>query len=282
MAAHLKEAHAELLRTFQSNSSDTTSVRSQLTKLKIALTEAGLLVPSFSVTTSAGGTSDGASRAQLPADVESLVMARDVLEVGALFSIRVKDINSFDRYMNLLKAFYNDFSSQLPPSTNHEPLLGLSLLRLLSSNAIASFHTALEALPSDLVQKSPYLQHPVNLERWLMEGSYSKVWRAQKEAPREEYKFFVDSLMGTIRHEIASCEEKAYDSLPLRDAAMLLFFDNAQDVMNFANERGWIINPTTQTVHFPNAAPDYSKTEIPKKSIIALNLQFAKELESIV
>ena len=33
-------------------------------------------------------------------------------------------------------------SSKLPPSPNHEPLLGLSLLRLLSSNAIASFHTA--------------------------------------------------------------------------------------------------------------------------------------------
>ncbi len=70
---------------------------------------------------------------------------------------------------------------------------------MLSSNAIAGFHAALEALPSDLVQKSKYIQHPIHLERWLMEGSYSKVWRAQKDAPREEYKFFVDSLMGTIR-----------------------------------------------------------------------------------
>lgn len=32
-----------------------------------------------------------------------------------------------------------------------------------------------------------------------MEGSYSKVWNAREEAPAEEYKFFVDSLMGTIR-----------------------------------------------------------------------------------
>jgi len=32
-----------------------------------------------------------------------------------------------------------------------------------------------------------------------MEGSYSKVWNAREEAPVEEYKFFVDSLMGTIR-----------------------------------------------------------------------------------
>lgn len=32
-----------------------------------------------------------------------------------------------------------------------------------------------------------------------MEGSYSKVWKAREEAPAEEYKFFVDSLMNTIR-----------------------------------------------------------------------------------
>lgn len=32
-----------------------------------------------------------------------------------------------------------------------------------------------------------------------MEGSYSKVWNAHEEAPAEEYKFFVESLMGTIR-----------------------------------------------------------------------------------
>ena len=34
-----------------------------------------------------------------------------------------------------------------------------------------------------------------------MEGSYSKVWNARLEAPAEEYKFFVDSLMGTIRYD---------------------------------------------------------------------------------
>ena len=32
-----------------------------------------------------------------------------------------------------------------------------------------------------------------------MEGSYSKVWNAREEAPTDEYKIFVDSLVGTIR-----------------------------------------------------------------------------------
>jgi 26S proteasome regulatory subunit N12 len=83
-----------------------------------------------------------------------------------------------------------------------------------------------------------------------MEGSYSKVWNAREEAPAEEYKFFIDSLMGTIRYgnrvhvrsisnalcrnEIASCEEAAYESLPIKDAATLLFFPNQSDLTRFA------------------------------------------------
>ena len=145
----------------------------------------------------------------------------DVLEVGAFWSIRTKDIPSFDRYFSQLQTFYNDYrcvrparlpfedsnrpeqrSSVLPPSPREFPLRGLNLIRLLTQNRIADFHTTLEALPlpADSLTSNPFIAHPVNLERWLMEGSYSKVWNAREEAPTEEYKFFVDSLMGTIRY----------------------------------------------------------------------------------
>ncbi|PWN86541.1 hypothetical protein FA10DRAFT_304859 [Acaromyces ingoldii] len=263
----LKNTHAALVKSFASSKPDLGSIKTQLTRAKIELTQSGLLVPS------------PADAAAHPSEV---AMARDVLEIGALSSVRQRDVESFDRYMGLLHVFYNDCSTHLPPSQSQEALLGLCLLRLLSSNSISQFHTTLEALPPHLVASSPYIQHPVHLERWLMEGSYSKVWRARKEVPREEYSYFVDELMGTIRREIASCEEKAYDSLPLSDAATLLFFDNMQDVSVFANERGWQINPTTQTVHFTNKAGSATRDAIPKRATITSNLQFAKELESIV
>jgi len=95
-------------------------------------------------------------------------------------------------------------SSVLPPSKREFPIRGLNLIRLLTQNRIADFHTTLESLPlpADEINSNPYIGHPVNLERWLMEGSYSKVWNAREEAPAEEYKYFVDSLMGTIRYII--------------------------------------------------------------------------------
>ena len=39
-----------------------------------------------------------------------------------------------------------------------------------------------------------------------------------------------------IRNEIASCEEAAYESLPLKEAATLLFFKSQTDLMNFAQQ----------------------------------------------
>jgi 26S proteasome regulatory subunit N12 len=80
----------------------------------------------------------------------------------------------------------------------------INLIRLLTQNRIADFHTTLETLDADVIAENIFIKHPVNLERWLMEGSYSNVWNAspREEAPAEdsEYKFFVDSLMGTIRY----------------------------------------------------------------------------------
>jgi len=94
-------------------------------------------------------------------------------------------------------------SSVLPPSPRQFAVQGLNLIRLLTQNRIADFHTTLESLPpSALTSDNAFIMHPVNLERWLMEGSYSKVWGAREEAPAEEYKFFVDSLMGTIRFAV--------------------------------------------------------------------------------
>ncbi|KAL4402417.1 regulatory particle non-ATPase [Malassezia pachydermatis] len=273
----LQGAHDKLAKQFQSLESsakpdvkELESVGSDLSQLKILLTERDLLYPQALDATKYK---------------EELVLARHVLEIGALWSVRKKDTNQFERYWSQLKPFYLDLDHVLPPSDLYEPIVGLSLLRDLSSNAIASFHIALEALPVSLVQNSKYIQHPVLLERWLMEGSYSNVWHERQNVPREEYRFFVDMLMITIRHEIASCEEKAYDTLPLNDVATLLFFDSQKEVMEFASERGWHINPTSQTVEFANKKTDRDSEAqelIPMRSTITTNLHFAKELESIV
>lgn len=80
---------------------------------------------------------------QYDTDASSLLHCRDVLEIGAFFSIETQKIDSFERYLSQLKVYYFDYKDLpgLPESTNKYQLLGLNLLRLLSQNRLAEFHT---------------------------------------------------------------------------------------------------------------------------------------------
>lgn len=100
------------------------------------------------------------------------------------------------------------------------------------------------------------------------------------------------------RNEIASCEETAYESLPLKDAATLLFFTTQTDLLTFAqqvcfidrcyhvyfnhldSQRGWQVNLAAGNIDFARKSEE--QMEIPKERLIAANLAYARELEQIV
>src|SRR5947208_2446966 len=63
-----------------------------LSNLKLYLTKLSFLPIEFS--------------GQIPK--QELIVARDVLEIGALYSIETKNIPSFERYMAQLKCYYFD------------------------------------------------------------------------------------------------------------------------------------------------------------------------------
>ncbi|CAD6565971.1 MAG: hypothetical protein CYPHOPRED_000119 [Cyphobasidiales sp. Tagirdzhanova-0007] len=245
-----------------------------LVQAKIALAQTGLLLP-------------GSSSQHSKADMET---ARDILSYGALLSVRNKDIPAFERYLAQLKPFW-EAQTGLDPSPLQPPLTGLSLLRLLSNNEIAGFHTLLEELAAvnglDDLLSNAFIKYPLDLERWLMEGSYSKVWAARSSSPMPEYTIFLDQLVSTVRNEIASCGEKAYASLPLHDAAVLLFFKDRQELLKFASERkGWSVNPSTETISFEGTVggekEEAARAELPKERVVDTILGYAKELETIV
>lgn len=79
------------------------------------------------------------------------------------------------------------------------PIIGLNLLNLLAQNRISDFHTELESIDPEQLLSNPFIQHSVNVEQYLMEGSYNKVWNSRENVPGEEYRVFMDVLMDTIR-----------------------------------------------------------------------------------
>ena len=145
-------------------------------------------------------------------DAKNLMLARNTLEIGALWSIEMKDIPSFQRYVAQVKGYYFDYGTQLPDSAYKYHILGLNLLSLLAQNRLAEFHTEMELLSVE-EHKNIYIKHPISLEQFLMEGSFHKVFLSKGNVPAQNYNYFIDILIDTIREEIASCAEKAYSQV---------------------------------------------------------------------
>ena len=78
-------------------------------------------------------------------------------------------------------------------------IIGLNLLRLLAQNRLSEFHTELETIEPDQLVSNIYIKHPVEIEQCLMEGSYNRVLNARANVPANEYLFFMDILVDTIR-----------------------------------------------------------------------------------
>ncbi|EOR00573.1 26S proteasome non-ATPase regulatory subunit 8 [Wallemia ichthyophaga EXF-994] len=233
-----------------------------LNEAKLLMSQSNLLIPSTR------------------SDMVDLQVSRDILEVGALHSITSQDLKSFERYINLLNPFW----SLTNDSTNQPKIIALQLLIYLTQNRISDFHTLLESIPIHLLSNF-HIQTPIKLERWIMEGSYSKVWDSKPEIELAGHWIWL-AFLETIRNEIASCEEKAYDSLPINDAATLLFFNSPAQLTQFATSRGWTISPSTQHVIFKDlnsiTGIEKQKFSLPSHNMISHSLNYAKELETIV
>lgn len=129
-----------------------------------------------------------------------LALARETYEQGALYSIRARNPDAFTRYVTQLAPFYELPANVLPPNlAERNKVTGLYLLLLLTQGRYAEFHSELESLStreggggSVDVEGDRFLGYPIRLERWLMEGSYDRVWKAMKsrEVPSEEYAVF--------------------------------------------------------------------------------------------
>ncbi|CRK16382.1 hypothetical protein BN1708_017488, partial [Verticillium longisporum] len=207
---------------------------------------------------------------------------------------RARNPDAFTRYVHQLQPFYDLGPDALRPNpAERNKITGLYMLLLLTQGRYAEFHSELESLATrdgggdaEAVEGDRYLGYPIRLERWLMEGSYDRVWKAMKsrEVPCEEYSVFSEILTSQIRSEIASSSERAYPSLPISSTKSLLFLDSEGAVVEFAKRRGWLIRDGN--IYFPDTAEasveEGGQQKELSKMVIENTLGYARELETIV
>jgi len=214
---------------------------------------------------------------ETPNAIKEMLLARETLELATLLSVKTKNLSSFERHIAQVKTYYQDTGNKLEESPRQYSILGLNLLRLLATNRIAEFHTELELIPADK-HDNIFVRHPIQLEQYLMEGSYNKVLAARKEFPSPYYTYFMDILIDTVRDEIADCTEKAYTSLPSQAAKQFLIFQSDIELFDYAATRNW--NVQGGEIIFEKEAE--SVAEIPAYKLMKNTLSYAKELERIV
>ncbi|XP_038212716.1 26S proteasome non-ATPase regulatory subunit 8 [Zerene cesonia] len=217
------------------------------------------------------------------ANQKELILARDVLEIGAQWAVAAKDVKAFERYMSQLKCYYFDYKDHLPESAFMYQLLGLNLLFLLAQNRVAEFHTELERLPVDVIRADPYVKHPLALEQYLMEGSYNKIFLAKDNVPAESYTLFMDTLLDTVRGEIAACIEKAYQKIPCAEAARRLNLSSQQAVLEYGKKRNWVLGPDN-SYHFNTIEETCAAAAgvFPSSELAEQTIEYARHLEMIV
>jgi len=264
----LKKKYEGLKKSWSNGKLD--EVGSQLESLKLALTEIAFL------------PTDETENA----DAKDLFIAREILEIGVEYSVACEDVNAFERYMAMLKTYYMDYADKLEESPKKYELLGLNLLRLLSQNETAKFHTEIELLDPLTIQENPYISCPVKLEQDIMEGSYKKVIDFTYNVPAKTYNFFMSILLITIREEIAKSMEAAYEEMSAKECEKMLNLKKPDEAKQFFAKKGWTID-NRKMIRFQDLETDEKKIQIqdmdvPSKELAQMAIGYAREMEQIV
>eukprot|EP01105_Mastigella_eilhardi_P014788 TRINITY_DN3372_c0_g1_i2.p1 TRINITY_DN3372_c0_g1~~TRINITY_DN3372_c0_g1_i2.p1 ORF type:complete len:293 (-),score=125.11 TRINITY_DN3372_c0_g1_i2:81-932(-) len=214
--------------------------------------------------------------------VMEMTLARELLEHACMLSIALRDIPAFARYFVQLRPFYFDYRNEIPVSEREHMLLGLNLLRLLAQNNIAKFHMELECLPLE-VHNVRYIKFPMELEQYMMEGSYNKVLQARDHVPSDKCNLFMDILSETVRNDIASCSQVAYQKISVPVAKQFLRLEDDASFFDYCAKRKWTVNHDTNEIIFQASDAAAGKvTDVPSFQLIKEMLSYAKELERIV
>jgi 26S proteasome regulatory subunit N12 len=209
------------------------------------------------------------------------LIIRETLEYAIFYSLERKDLNSLERYVLQLKPYYANIIEGLPSSDREQLITGLNLMRLLAQNRVSEFHSEIELIPIKF-HENLYIKYPMELELYLMEGSYSKIRKMKDKSPSSEYTIFMDMMMETIRKEIADSTQLAYKKISLEGLQKLLILKDLNETKKFVQSRnGWQMDDGN-FVKFTNISDKEISFQENSKNVISRTLVYAKDLETIV
>jgi 26S proteasome regulatory subunit N12 len=162
-------------------------------------------------------------------------------------------------------------------------VIALNLLFLLVQNRLADFHCELELL-SDADRKHEYVVFCTQLDEHFTLGSYDSILRAASKPPNPSFNFFLNSLLETVRINIADCASSSYSTLTIQAATDMLMFKSTAESLNFISmycKDEWVVNLKDNTINV-KGQQQLKSEGIPSLRVISQSLTYATEMERIV
>ncbi|MEN2495410.1 MAG: 26S proteasome non-ATPase regulatory subunit 8 [Marteilia pararefringens] len=172
------------------------------------------------------------------ADKHLLLIAREILEIGAYISLRRGEVKDFDILYQKLKIFYFDYSFLLENSAYMYEIIALHLMDLITSNMVEQFLFEIESLPKEQLETNVYLQHSVKNYECFMEGRYHQILLLNTSHPSPNFEIFGLKMLDSIRNEILNSFSTCYRQVKFREAAKLLFYDDYSKFLEFLSKKG--------------------------------------------
>jgi 26S proteasome regulatory subunit N12 len=186
-----------------------------------------------------------------------------------------------------VKFFYeNVFVCGSSAPAQQAMITAIHLLFLLSSNRTEEFYSKLEAITAEQLRDT-LLSYVLLLNDAIEEGNYRKVFSLRLQNPLPEYFGpFLDTILETVRTEIARSAEKAYAELSLKEALSIFQFESVQQLRVFAEAYQEAQEDHSTTWVFKEDRVVFEKetnkrTSFNSEDLIRKVLEYSQELERI-
>ncbi|KAK8884085.1 hypothetical protein M9Y10_043190 [Tritrichomonas musculus] len=236
---------------------------------------------------------------------QNIMMFRDILEYDALFSIKTKNLDEFERAMAQLKCYYFR-KTDLPPSDNMPLLLAIHLVAILGKKdeetkeetetdeerdkdadddddneinrakkkKLVDFNIELQ-LAREIIGHNIFLDYAADLHQSVIENSFARLFILENQPPSPLFNQFTADLLNGARNSHADSIERAYKYLTLSEISSILHFNNEEDVRLFVSKRKWRIADDDITVIFNREEGKSKSSEDMLRRAIALSEQIS-------
>jgi len=217
-------------------------------------------------------------------DTYMLLLIREILEIGAQYSLSTENMADFESYFARLRIYYFDYKKLIEPSPYMYEMLALHLMHLITQNQHKEFLLELELIPRDQLVNNIYLQHVLLTYECLVQGRYHKVLVLKDTQPSQNFAIFAQSIIKSIRKDILNSLPTCYSTIKVEDAARLLFFTNISDFEQFANSQSVdlasLISPSDKNlIQFPATCRREQFDKPDAEKIITELVDYSKHFE---